>query len=95
MASGIEHTLDNAEEVEDRSSETVDACDYQLITRLDRLKQAHKLLAICPRACDLLLENGLAACCLQLLQLRFKSLAHSADASVTNPSNRWDNFVHD
>ena len=46
MASGIEHSLDNAEEVEDRSGETVDPGDYQLITRSDRLEQAHQLLAI-------------------------------------------------
>ena len=95
MASSIEHTLDNAKEVEDRSGETVDPGDYQLITRSDRLEQAHQLLAICPRPGDLLLEDELAACGLQLFQLRFKRLAYGADAGVANASKRWNTFVHD
>ena len=74
MAPGIEHTLDNTKEVEDRSRETVDPGDYQLITRSDRLEQAHQLLAICPRPGDLLLEDEFATCGLQLFQLRFQRL---------------------
>ena len=61
MTSGIEHMLHNAKEIENGSGETVDACDYQLITGTDRLEQAHQLLPICPRPGDLLLEDELAA----------------------------------
>ena len=92
MASGIEHTLDNAKEVEDRSGETVDPGDYQLITRSDRLEQAHQLLAICPRPGDLLLEDNLAACGFQLFQLQLKCLAYSAHAGIANASKRWEHF---
>ena len=35
MTTGIKHPLDNAKQVEDRSGETVDACNHQLITRHD------------------------------------------------------------
>ena len=95
MASGIENSFDNAEEIENRPGEAVDPGDYQLITRSDRLEQAQQLLAICPRPSDLLLEDNLAACSLQLLQLQFKRLAYGADARVANPSKRWSTFVHD
>ena len=95
MASSIEHSLDNGKEVKDRSGETVDPGDYQLITRSDRLEQAHQLLAVCPRPGDLFFKDELAARGLQLFQLRFKRLTYSADASVAYASKRRGTFVHD
>ena len=95
MASGIQHTFHNRKEVEDRSGELINAGDYQLIPETDALEQTHQFLAICPRPGDLLLKDDVAACGFQLLQLRFKRLAHGADASVANASKRRSTFVHD
>jgi hypothetical protein len=83
LSARVDNLFDDGEKLEHGSRQAVDARDHHLIARRDRFQEFAKFLAVNFRAGNLFAIDARTPSRLELVELRFKGLPDSRDASVT------------